>query len=168
MNEQSTPSAPGGAAGALPKPVFTPGPSTPTGNPKSEIRNPNLVDAATQVNAPGAQPAKAATPNPGWWKVNGVKGMKADVARAVGNIAGIPAHWQAALQAEIAAHDAEAVSVSAHFMQQNPSTVSGQSAQQDQAKAAAGSPVPPQGRGLKGRILLHLDISPLDGYVGSA
>ena len=175
MSENSTVSGSAGGSPVLPaKPAFTPGPSTlgvpPSGGAEIQIppkggtpNTPNvpsgLVDAAAQVTAapspaapprpsflpkiPMPAPAPGRPPQPGWWKVGGIKGAKADVARAVGQISGIPGHWQEALQKEIAAHDAPAVSVSAHFMQENR-----------------------KGAGGKGKMVLHLDISPIDGFVG--
>jgi hypothetical protein len=157
--------APSQAPGAAPAHPFTPGPSTPTSkptgtaapvpraaapsgaNPQSAIRNPQLVDAASSASTPSSILNPQSSPRPaGWWKVGGVKGVKADVAKAIQNTAGIPAHWQAALQAEIAAHEAPAVSVSAHFMQEN-------------RKVSGGGTT-------KGKMVMHLSISPIEGWVG--
>ena len=107
----------------------------PPASPASGLRHPaspsaSLVDSESQVSAPALAPVlggiKAKTPRPGWWKVPGMKGTKANIAQAIQGLQDIPPHWQAALQAEIAAHDAS-----------------------------------------KGKLVLHLDISPVDGWTGS-
>jgi hypothetical protein len=81
---------------------------------------------------------------PGWWRVGGVKGEKAVIAKVVGAMTGIPDHWKAALIAEINNHDANAVTVHASFSQENKKV---------------------GGKVTKGKLLLHLDISPLEGFV---
>ena len=78
----------------------------------------------------------------------GLKGAKADVAKAVQALAGVPAHWQAALAAEINAHPSSVLAVSAHFSQQNRTIKVG------------GKPVPD-----KGKIMLSVAITPLDGFI---
>ena len=118
---------------------------------------PVLLDTATKTNSlkpvPLIIPKEQAPPQPlasppGWWKLEGVKGAKAAVAKAVSGNAGIPAHWQAALQAEINAHPSEAVAISAHFSQENKQGMTGA------VKTTT-----------KGKLVLHIDISPIDGYV---
>ena len=136
----TTPTAAPVAAPTAPvAPQFVPGPSTPTA--KSD------TGAAPAVAIPAVQPltrpvplTKAPTPAPkglpaGWWRVQSVKGLKSDVAKAVQSNADIPAHWQSALQAEIAKHTATAVTVDAHF------------------------------HSVKGKQLIYVDISPIDGFV---
>ena len=132
----SSPSAPQASASVASAP--------PIGSVTTADASTTLLDSASQVTDPNAAPApgvKLKVHQPGWWKVGGIKGLKAHVARAVKNIPEIPSHWQAALQAEIAAHDSPAVAVTAHCMQQNQT-------------------------GAKGKIVLHLDISPVEGWAG--
>lgn len=114
-----------------------------------------VVDSATKVTLPpgAALPTKTIpTPSkvsvqPGWWKVGGIKGSRAAVAKAVQRMDAIPAHWLAALQAEINSHPSPAVTIHAHFSQEN--------------KKIKVNGVPSTTRG---KVILHLDISPLDGF----
>lgn len=99
-----------------------------------------------RVPTPAAPPGAPA----GWWSIQNIKGAKADVAAAVAKIVGIPAHHAAALQTEILGHDAGAVTVNAHFSQENRRNKTN-----------------PSGPTSKGKLVLHLDITPIDGFVGA-
>ena len=79
--------------------------------------------------------------------MEGVKGFKADAAKAVARNADVPAHWQAAIQAEINAHTSSVVIVDAHFLQQTK-----------KGKGADPNAV------TKGNIVLHLTITPIEGF----
>ena len=106
---------------------------------------PTIGDIASKVTVtenPNSESQK------GWWKVGGVKGMKEHVAKHIAGIKEIPDHWQVVIQAEIAAHPAAALAVHAHFMRQNPKKKDGDSSENH------------------GKVLVHIDISPLDGFVG--
>ena len=130
----------------------------------SQVSGPSgIVDSAAQVSGPGLPKPAAKAPRQGWWKVKGIKGAKANVARAVQNMAVIPPHWQAALQAELAAHDAPAVCIHAHYIRRDASTSSAQ-ATSPAGATMGGTPVAPPAA--KGRILLCLDISPIEGWQG--
>ena len=131
-----------------PPPAFVPGAST---GPAPAAKPPMTAKVGAQPvplipKTPAAVMPMRPAPQPGWWKVDNIKGSRAALVKYVGNHPDMPAHWKALLQAEIAAHTSEALVISAHCCQQNPKAI------------VDGAPVMQ-----KGKVLLHLDISPLEG-----
>jgi hypothetical protein len=105
----------------------------------------------------------------GWWRVAGVKGLKEHVSAHIRTLKEIPDHWQSVLQEEIAAHPAAAIAVHAHFMVQNHRPLAAQPVPKIKVSGVelTGTPAAAPLPATRGRVVLHLDISPVEGFVGA-
>jgi hypothetical protein len=105
----------------------------------------------------------------GWWRVAGVKGLKEHVSAHIRTLKEIPDHWQAVLQEEIAAHPAAAIAVHAHFMVQNHRPLAPQPIPKIKVGGVelAGPPAATPQPATRGKVVLHIDISPIEGFVGA-